>query len=109
PHQAPATTDAGIPIKLQFTSREEGTASWLGKQEPIQRFNYNFGEGVEKLLGTWALQIGPNTRGFFNNGDQLTLKKIMADGSVTGGGTRPSIEVVGNIVNVPYKFKYYFI
>jgi hypothetical protein len=55
PYHAPRTTDEGLPIILQFTSQDEGLVSWQGKNTPIQRFNFNYGTGIQRLIGEWVL------------------------------------------------------
>jgi hypothetical protein len=85
PYQAPTTTEAGIPITLQFTSREQGSISWQGETVPIQRFNFQFGEGVQKLLGQWTLiQYNDVIDHLLYGGSQVTLNEITAGGEIAG-------------------------
>jgi hypothetical protein len=97
PYQAPSTTEAGIPITLQFTSRGEGTVLWQGEKAPIERFNFKIGEGAEKLLGKWVLittepgkithyngeESEPSGTGDYY-GDWVVFKEITEDGAASG-------------------------
>src|SRR5699024_7540589 len=69
PYQVPTTTEAGIPITLQFTSRGEGTVLWQGETIPIQRFNFKVGEGPEKLLGKWVFIATEDNKVILYNGE----------------------------------------
>jgi hypothetical protein len=85
PYQAPTITDAGIPITLQFTSREQGSISWQGETVPIQRFNFQFGKEVQKLLGRWMLiQYNEGAGNLIYGGNQVILNEITAGGEVSG-------------------------
>ncbi|MGR6036574.1 MAG: hypothetical protein ACU4EQ_13100 [Candidatus Nitrosoglobus sp.] len=55
PYQSPTTSDASLPITLQFTSKSKGSVSWQGKTTPIKRFNFNHGTGIQRLIGEWVL------------------------------------------------------
>lgn len=87
PYQAPTTTDAGIPITLKFTSRGEGTVSWQGTQEPIQRFNFNQGDGAQLLLGDWVLiSSAPDASNSYEE-YKITFNTATAKGDVLGSMT----------------------
>jgi hypothetical protein len=97
PYQAPTTTDAGIPVTLQFASRGEGTVLWQGEKVSIERFNFKLGEGPEELLGKWVListepvkttphngeESEPSDTGDYY-GDWVVFKEITIDGVASG-------------------------
>jgi hypothetical protein len=122
PYQAPTTTDAGIPITLQFTSRGQGSISWQGETVPIQRFNFQFGEGAQKLLGEWMLiQYNDVIGNLLYGGSQVTLNQITASGEVSGlvdnqipsqGITtdrleKEKIKIIGGKTDAVSQFTYY--
>jgi hypothetical protein len=121
PYQAPSTTEAGIPITLQFTSRGEGTVLWKGETVPIERFNFKIGEGAEKLLGKWVfITTEPGKITHYNNGEEpepsgtgdyygdwVVFKEITEDGVASGSRLYKEDDQVegGRTDNLP-GFKY---
>jgi hypothetical protein len=83
-YQAPTTTDAGIPLVINFTSQGEGTLSWQGKQVAIERFNFNLGTAANGLLGEWVFM--PNVPSDFGEyvGDRIIFNRIEENGNVSG-------------------------
>ncbi|BAW80438.1 hypothetical protein TAO_1068 [Candidatus Nitrosoglobus terrae] len=55
PNQTPQTHNSGKQLILSFSSLGHGHVTIDGKQRPIKPFNFNYGKGVEKLEGTWAM------------------------------------------------------
>lgn len=89
PYQAPTTSDAGMPITLQFTSRGEGSVSWQGNTTPIQRFDFNYGTGLQMLIGKWVLMSKkPVDQGQYV-GFRITFNSVQGD------------QVVGKITDEP--------
>lgn len=117
-YHAPKTASAGIPITLSFTSQGSGTAIWQGKTIAIQRFGFNFGAGVQALVGgKWIFNIKTNqsTEEYrkikFNIGQDGTLiPTTISTGSygytpITNASTTISTNNLYQSQNYPYIIK----
>lgn len=56
-YTAAQTHDSGYQITLSFSDDSHGIVRLDGVETPIERFNFNYGVGVEKLLGVWIMTI----------------------------------------------------
>ncbi|MGR6036487.1 MAG: hypothetical protein ACU4EQ_13375 [Candidatus Nitrosoglobus sp.] len=108
PYQAPTTSDAGMPITLQFTSRDEGSVSWQGSTTPtpIQRFNFNYGTGLQMLVGDWVLMTEMPTASGQYEGFRITFDSVQGDqafGEITGEpGTTVAVSNTNQDPEHPY-------
>ncbi len=117
PYHAPTTTDAGIPMTLQFTSSGKGSVLWQGETVPIRRFNFKLGKGAAKLLGEWVLiaQKPGNVGNYLGEepsndyyGDRVTFSMI-TNGQVSGSRTHePNHKAAGGRTDNLPGFTYYF-
>lgn len=75
--------DSGYQITLSFSDESHGIVRLNGAETPIERFNFNLGSGVEKLLGVWIMNIAAPVINSLGISDTIAYTRI-EEGVVIG-------------------------
>jgi hypothetical protein len=79
---AAKTSNSGYQVTLSFSDDGHGFVTANGHQTPIERFNFNFGEGLSRILGVWVISF-PTISGATNG---FGLSDMIAYSQVSNGG-----------------------
>lgn len=75
--------DSGYQITLSFSDDSHGIVRLNGVEMPIERFNFNLGSGVEKLLGVWIMNIAAPVINSLGVSDTIAYTRI-EEGAAVG-------------------------
>jgi hypothetical protein len=83
-YSAAKTSNSGHQITLSFSDDGHGFVTINGHQTPIQRFNFNLGEGVSNILGVWVISVPiiPGAADGFGLSDMIAYSQVSNGGAV---------------------------